>query len=140
MKRHTFIGPHLDHLDMFGDKVKARTTAIKANLPVIPGTDGPIENFDAAKAFAKEAGFPLMIKIQVVVVEKVCVLFAKESELEDAFHRAKSEAQKSFGNSEVYIERYIDNPKHIEVQVIGDEYVLFIYMSVIVLYNVVIKR
>lgn len=118
----TFIGPHLDHLDMFGDKVKARTTAIKANLPVIPGTDGPIENFDAAKAFAKEAGFPLMIKATSGGGGKGMRIVREESELEDAFHRAKSEAQKSFGNSEVYIERYIDNPKHIEVQVIGDEY------------------
>ena len=117
-----FIGPHLDHLDMFGDKVKARTTAIKANLPVIPGTDGPIENFDAAKAFAKEAGFPLMIKATSGGGGKGMRIVREESELEDAFHRAKSEAQKSFGNSEVYIERYIDNPKHIEVQVIGDEY------------------
>ncbi|PTK33640.1 pyruvate carboxylase [Staphylococcus hominis] len=118
----TFIGPHLDHLDMFGDKVKARTTAIKANLSVIPGTDGPIENFDAAKAFAKEAGFPLMIKATSGGGGKGMRIVREESELEDAFHRAKSEAQKSFGNSEVYIERYIDNPKHIEVQVIGDEY------------------
>ena len=118
----TFIGPHLDHLDMFGDKVKARTTAIKANLPVIPGTDGPIENFDAAKAFAKEAGFPLMIKATSGGGGKGMRIVREESELENAFHRAKSEAQKSFGNSEVYIERYIDNPKHIEVQVIGDEY------------------
>ncbi|MCI2846707.1 pyruvate carboxylase [Staphylococcus hominis] len=118
----TFIGPYLDHLDMFGDKVKARTTAIKANLPVIPGTDGPIENFDAAKAFAKEAGFPLMIKATSGGGGKGMRIVREESELEDAFHRAKSEAQKSFGNSEVYIERYIDNPKHIEVQVIGDEY------------------
>ncbi|OFM79373.1 pyruvate carboxylase [Staphylococcus sp. HMSC074B09] len=118
----TFIGPHLDHLDMFGDKVKARTTAIKANSPVIPGTDGPIENFDAAKAFAKEAGFPLMIKATSGGGGKGMRIVREESELEDAFHRAKSEAQKSFGNSEVYIERYIDNPKHIEVQVIGDEY------------------
>ena len=56
-----FIGPHLEHLDMFGDKVKARTTAINANLPVIPGTDGPIESFEAEQ-FANEAGYPLMIK------------------------------------------------------------------------------
>ncbi|WP_198647960.1 pyruvate carboxylase [Staphylococcus capitis] len=116
-----FIGPHLEHLDMFGDKVKARTTAIKANLPVIPGTDGPIESFEAAKQFAEEAGFPLMIKATSGGGGKGMRIVREESELEDAFHRAKSEAEKSFGNSEVYIERYIDNPKHIEVQVIGDE-------------------
>ncbi|SQA12609.1 pyruvate carboxylase [Staphylococcus aureus] len=65
----------------------------------------------------------------------------EESELEDAFHRAKSEAEKSFGNSEVYIERYIDNPKHIEVQVIGDDMeISYTYLNVIVQYNVVIKK
>ena len=106
---------------MFGDKVKARTTAIKADLPVIPGTDGPIESFEAAKQFAQEAGFPLMIKATSGGGGKGMRIVREESELEDAFHRAKSEAEKSFGNSEVYIERYIDNPKHIEVQVIGDE-------------------
>lgn len=116
-----FIGPHLEHLDMFGDKVKARTTAIKADLPVIPGTDGPIESFEAAKQFAQEAGFPLMIKATSGGGGKGMRIVREESELEDAFHRVKSEAEKSFGNSEVYIERYIDNPKHIEVQVIGDE-------------------
>lgn len=116
-----FIGPHLEHLDMFGDKVKARTTAIKADLPVIPGTDGPIESFEAAKQFAQEAGFPLMIKATSGGGGKGMRIVREESELEDAFHRAKSEAEKSFGNSEVYIERYIDTPKHIEVQVIGDE-------------------
>lgn len=107
---------------MFGDKVKARTTAINAKLPVIPGTDGPIENFEAAKAFAQEAGFPLMIKATSGGGGKGMRIVREEGELEDAFHRAKSEAEKSFGNSEVYIERYIDNPKHIEVQIIGDEY------------------
>ncbi|RIL70478.1 pyruvate carboxylase [Staphylococcus devriesei] len=117
-----FIGPHLDHLDMFGDKVKARTTAIKANLPVIPGTDGPIENYESARTFAHEAGFPLMIKATSGGGGKGMRIVRHESELEDAFYRAKSEAEKSFGNSEVYIERYIDNPKHIEVQIIGDEY------------------
>ncbi len=107
---------------MFGDKVKARTTAINANLPVIPGTDGPIESFEAAEQFANEAGYPLMIKATSGGGGKGMRIVRESSELEDAFHRAKSEAEKSFGNSEVYIERYIDNPKHIEVQVIGDEF------------------
>lgn len=117
-----FIGPHLEHLDMFGDKVKARATALKANLPVIPGTDGPMESYEAAQSFANEAGYPLMIKATSGGGGKGMRIVHEESELEDAFHRAKSEAEKSFGNSEIYIERYIDNPKHIEVQVIGDDY------------------
>ena len=105
---------------MFGDKVKARTTAIKADLPVIPGTDGPIKSYELAKEFAEEVSST--IKATSGGGGKGMRIVREESELEDAFHRAKSEAEKSFGNSEVYIERYIDNPKHIEVQVIGDEH------------------
>ena len=107
---------------MFGDKVKARETAIKADLRVIPGTDGPIESYEAAVAFAETAGFPLMIKATSGGGGKGMRIVRTSEELEDGFNRAKSEAEKSFGNSEVYIEKYIDNPKHIEVQVIGDEH------------------
>ena len=117
-----FIGPHLEHLDMFGDKVKARETSIKADLPVIPGTDGPIESYEAAQDFANEAGYPLMIKATSGGGGKGMRIVRSNDELEDAFYRAKSEAEKSFGNSEVYIEKYIDNPKHIEVQIMGDEH------------------
>ncbi|UXU51717.1 pyruvate carboxylase [Staphylococcus arlettae] len=117
-----FIGPHLEHLDMFGDKVKARETAIKADLPVIPGTDGPIESYEAAQDFANEAGYPLMIKATSGGGGKGMRIVRSNDELEDALYRAKSEAEKSFGNSEVYIEKYIDNPKHIEVQIMGDEH------------------
>ncbi|MDF4072381.1 ATP-grasp domain-containing protein, partial [Staphylococcus aureus] len=77
----------------------------------------PIKSYELAKEFAEEAGFPLMIKATSGGGGKGMRIVREESELEDAFHRAKSEAEKSFGNSEVYIERYIDNPKHIEVQV-----------------------
>ena len=126
---------------MFGDKVKARTTAIKANLPVIPGTDGPIENFDAAKAFAKEAGFPLMIKATSGGGGKGMRIVREESELEDAFHRAKSEAQ-----NHLVIVKYISKdtsiiPNILKFKLLAmNMVILFIYMSVIVLYNVVIKR
>ena len=116
-----FIGPHIEHLDMFGDKVKARTTAINAKLPVIPVQMDRLKTLKR-KAFAQEVGFPLMIKATSGGGGKGMRIVREEGELEDAFHRAKSEAEKSFGNSEVYIERYIDNPKHIEVQIIGDEY------------------
>src|SRR5699024_6049684 len=117
-----FIGPELKHLDMFGDKVKARATALDADLPVIPGTDGSVESFEEVEAFAKESGFPIIIKAISGGGGKGMRIVNSESELEDAYQRAKSEAGKSFGNSEVYVEKYIDQPKHIEVQIIGDEH------------------
>src|SRR5699024_9227163 len=113
-----FIGPELKHLDMFGDKVKARATALDADLPVIPGTDGSVESFEEVEAFAKESGFPIIIKAISGGGGKGMRIVNSESELEDAYQRAKSEAGKSFGNSEVYVEKYIDQPKHIEVQII----------------------
>ena len=103
-------------------KSKLEKRAIKADLRVIPGTDGPIESYEAAVAFAETAGFPLMIKATSGGGGKGMRIVRTSEELEDGFNRAKSEAEKSFGNSEVYIEKYIDNPKHIEVQVIGDEH------------------
>lgn len=115
-----FVGPELEHLDMFGDKVKARATAIRANLPVIPGTDGPVADLTEAQAFADTAGYPLMIKATSGGGGKGMRIVREASELAEAFTRAKSEAEKSFGSSEVYIEKFIDEPKHIEVQVIGD--------------------
>ncbi|MBI5974487.1 pyruvate carboxylase [Staphylococcus canis] len=115
-----FIGPETRHLEMFGDKVKARTTAINAGLPVIPGTNGPIQDYREAQAFADSAGYPLMVKATNGGGGKGMRIVRHEQELEEAFERAQSEAKKSFGSSEVYIEKYIESPKHIEVQIIGD--------------------
>ncbi|MGV3243688.1 pyruvate carboxylase [Staphylococcus sp. 11262D007BW] len=117
-----FIGPSTKHLNMFGDKVKARETAIDAGLSVIPGTDGPVDNFKDAQAFAESAGYPLMVKATSGGGGKGMRIVREAKELEDAFERAKSEAKKSFGSSEVYIEKYIENPKHIEVQIMGDHH------------------
>ncbi|MDT3994722.1 pyruvate carboxylase, partial [Mammaliicoccus fleurettii] len=117
-----FIGPELRHLDMFGDKVKARATAIEAGVPVIPGTEGSVQSFEEVEEFTKQSGFPVIIKAISGGGGKGMRIVNDASELEDAYQRAKSEAGKSFGNSEVYVEKYIDQPKHIEVQVIGDEH------------------
>ena len=92
------------------------------NCLLFPVQMDRLKTLKQRKAFAQEAGFPLMIKATSGGGGKGMRIVREEGELEDAFHRAKSEAEKSFGNSEVYIERYIDNPKHIEVQIIGDEY------------------
>ena len=90
-----FIGPELKHLDMFGDKVKARSTAIAADVPVIPGTDGAVESFEEVEAFTKEHGFPVIIKAISGGGGKGMRIVNNASELEDAYQRAKSEAGKS---------------------------------------------
>ncbi|SFD83197.1 pyruvate carboxylase [Lentibacillus persicus] len=115
-----FIGPTSEHLNMFGDKVKARTQAVNAGLPVIPGTDGPVSSLAEVKAFGKEHGFPIIIKASLGGGGRGMRIVRNEESLDEAFDRAKSEARAAFGSEEVYVERLIENPKHIEVQIIGD--------------------
>ncbi|WP_100399470.1 pyruvate carboxylase [Bacillus sp. FJAT-44742] len=116
-----FIGPETEHLEMFGDKVKARETAIKAEIPVIPGSDGPVGSFEEVKKFSDEHGFPFIIKASLGGGGRGMRIVRSPEALKDAFERAKSEAKSSFGNDEVYVEKFIENPKHIEVQILGDK-------------------
>ncbi|MDF2065632.1 pyruvate carboxylase [Bacillus sp. Cr_A10] len=115
-----FIGPTSEHLDMFGDKVKARDQAVKAGIPVIPGSDGPVENLEDVRAFGKAHGYPLMIKASLGGGGRGMRVVQTEEELDSAYERAKSEAKAAFGSDEVYVEKFIDQPKHIEVQILGD--------------------
>nr|WP_251047820.1 pyruvate carboxylase [Planococcus sp. ISL-109] len=115
-----FIGPTSRHLDMFGDKVKARGQAIAAGIPVIPGTDGPVESLEEIEAFSKQAGFPLMIKASLGGGGRGMRIVKDQSELASAYERAKSEAKAAFGSDEMYVEKFVDKPKHIEVQILGD--------------------
>ncbi|TDL39202.1 pyruvate carboxylase [Macrococcoides bohemicum] len=117
-----FIGPETKHLDMFGDKVKARATAEMAELPIIPGTKDAVTSFKEVKQFTDLYGFPIIIKAISGGGGKGMRIVNNQEELEEAYQRAQSEALKSFGNAEVYIEKYIDQPKHIEVQILGDMY------------------
>ncbi|MFD1360214.1 pyruvate carboxylase [Lentibacillus salinarum] len=117
-----FIGPTSDHLNMFGDKVKARTQAIAADLPVIPGSDGPVSSLDEVKAFGQHHGYPIIIKASLGGGGRGMRIVRNEESLSEAYDRAKSEAQAAFGSDDVYVEKLIENPKHIEVQVIGDEH------------------
>ncbi|MGM8364259.1 pyruvate carboxylase [Virgibacillus sp. W0181] len=117
-----FIGPTSEHLNMFGDKVKARMQAINAGLPIIPGTDGPVSSLEEVRAFGKQHGYPIIIKASLGGGGRGMRIVNKETELQDAYDRAKSEAKSAFGNDEVYAEKFIDNPKHIEVQIIGDHF------------------
>lgn len=115
-----FIGPRVDHLDMFGDKVKAKEQAKLANIPVIPGSDGPVSSLDDVMAFATTHGYPIIIKASLGGGGRGMRIVHEASEVEEAYTRAKSEAQSAFGSDEVYVERFVHNPKHIEVQIIAD--------------------
>ncbi|QPC46213.1 pyruvate carboxylase [Mangrovibacillus cuniculi] len=115
-----FIGPSTKHLDMFGDKVKARQQAILANIPVIPGSDGPVDSLKEVESFATKHGFPIIIKASLGGGGRGMRIVRSESELAQSYERAKSEAKAAFGNDEVYVEKFVERPKHIEVQILGD--------------------
>lgn len=115
-----FIGPTSEHLDMFGDKVKARQQAILANIPVIPGSDGPVNSLSELEAFGEKHGYPLMIKAALGGGGRGMRLVHTKNELATSYERAKSEAKAAFGSDEVYVEKAIIKPKHIEVQILGD--------------------
>ncbi|MDM5332600.1 pyruvate carboxylase [Ureibacillus composti] len=116
-----FIGPTSTHLHMFGDKVKAREQAIQANIPVIPGSDGPVNSLEEVAAFGEQYGYPLMIKAALGGGGRGMRLVQTKEELASAYERAKSEAKAAFGSDEVYVEKAIIKPKHIEVQILGDD-------------------
>lgn len=115
-----FIGPTSKQLDMFGDKVRAREQAIAAGLPVIPGSDGPISTVEEVATFGKSHGYPIIVKASLGGGGRGMRIIDSEEEVAQAFERAKSEAKAAFGSDEMYVEKYINKPKHIEVQILGD--------------------
>ncbi|MRX71688.1 pyruvate carboxylase [Bacillus lacus] len=115
-----FIGPETKHLEMFGDKVKARHQAVEAGIPVIPGSNGPVESINDVLRFAEQNGYPFIIKAALGGGGRGMRIVRSAEELSEAYDRAKSEAKAAFGNDEVYVEKLIENPKHIEVQILGD--------------------
>lgn len=115
-----FIGPKLHHLDIFGDKIKAKEAALAAGIPSIPGTDGPVADVNAVLAFGSEHGYPIMIKAALGGGGRGMRVARDEKEAREGFDRARSEAKAAFGSDEVYVEKYIADPKHIEVQILGD--------------------
>ncbi|GAA4703170.1 pyruvate carboxylase [Brevibacillus fulvus] len=117
-----FIGPSPELIERFGDKVEARNLAVAAGIPVIPGTPEPIESLQEAMLFAKEHGYPIIIKGVAGGGGRGMRIVRSQDELQEALERARSEARSSFGNAKVYLERYLEKPKHIEVQIIGDQH------------------
>lgn len=117
-----FVGPELRHLEMFGNKTRARETAISAGLPIIPGTQGAVKDFSELEDFVAQYGYPIMIKAVSGGGGKGMRIVQSADQLKESYDRAKSEAMSSFGDDRLYAERYVSNPKHIEVQIIGDQY------------------
>ncbi|PUB18051.1 pyruvate carboxylase [Paenisporosarcina sp. OV554] len=117
-----FIGPTSEHLNMFGDKVKARTQAVLAGIPVIPGSDGPVSSVEEVKAFGDANGYPLMVKASSGGGGRGMRVVPTANDVESAFERASSEAKAAFGSDELYVEKLVEKPKHIEVQILGDKH------------------
>ena len=124
-----FIGPKSDHIKTMGDKILAKKTAEKYGLPVIPGSNGEVKDFKDARYIAKDIGYPIIIKASAGGGGRGMVVVRDEKALEESIKKAKSEADKSFDNDTVYIEKYLQNPKHIEVQIIGDNYGNMIHLG-----------
>lgn len=115
-----FIGPRLEHLIMFGDKINARTQAQLAGIPMIPGSNGTVSSVEEVRAFGEKYGYPIIVKAVFGGGGRGMRVVHNADEVATAYDLARSEAKKSFGNDEVYLEKYLQNPKHIEVQIIGD--------------------
>ncbi|CAI5759554.1 unnamed protein product [Candida verbasci] len=117
-----WIGPSYKTIDSVGDKVSARTLAIENDVPVVPGTPGPVDNIKDAKTFVEKYGLPVIIKAAFGGGGRGMRVVKEGDDIEDAFKRATSEAKTAFGNGTCFIERFLDKPKHIEVQLLADNY------------------
>ncbi|WP_086244862.1 acetyl-CoA carboxylase biotin carboxylase subunit [Campylobacter devanensis] len=117
-----FIGPSVEAMALMSDKSKAKQMMMRAGIPVVPGSDGAIKDIEMAKKLASEIGYPVIIKAAAGGGGRGMRVVEKEEDLEKSFWSAESEAMSAFGDGTMYMEKYISNPRHIEVQVLGDEY------------------
>ena len=118
---YTFIGPSADMIDLMGDKVTAKQAAREAGIPVVPGSTGEIKTLDEAKIIAEEVGYPVLIKAASGGGGRGMQIAKDADDLERALSMASTEAKNAFGNAAVYLEKYLANPRHIEVQILGDQ-------------------
>ncbi|WP_138468530.1 acetyl-CoA carboxylase biotin carboxylase subunit [Poseidonocella sp. HB161398] len=116
----TFIGPTADHIRIMGDKITAKDTMKKLGVPCVPGSEGGVPTLDEARVVAAEIGYPVIIKATAGGGGRGMKLARTAEDLEFAFQTARSEAKSAFGNDEVYLEKYLGKPRHIEIQVFGD--------------------
>jgi len=117
-----FIGPTADMINKMGDKISAKETMIKAGVPVVPGGGGLLQSVDEAKSLARDMGFPVIIKATAGGGGKGMRIVWEESEMEKAYTTAKAEAAASFKNDGIYMEKFVEEPRHIEIQIAGDQY------------------
>lgn len=116
----TFIGASAENIRLMGNKSEAKATMKRFNVPTVPGSDGIVESADALDAIAAQTGFPLMIKASAGGGGKGMRIVRYKSELHEAYTLATNEAKSAFGNGDVYIEKFIENPRHVEIQILSD--------------------
>ncbi|MBT8416032.1 MAG: acetyl-CoA carboxylase biotin carboxylase subunit [Silicimonas sp.] len=116
----TFIGPSAEHIRIMGDKITAKETARDLGIPVVPGSDGGVPTLEDARAIGAQFGYPVIVKATAGGGGRGMKLAKTAADMENAFRTARSESKAAFGNDEVYIEKYLVKPRHIEIQVFGD--------------------
>lgn len=124
-----FIGPTPEMIHAMGDKITAKETMIKAGVPVIPGSDGLLQSQEEAKILAKEMGYPIILKATAGGGGKGMRVVWEEGELERAYDTAKAEAGASFKNDGIYMEKFVEEPRHIEIQIAGDQFGTVCHLS-----------
>jgi acetyl-CoA carboxylase biotin carboxylase subunit len=117
-----FIGPTPEAIRLMGDKSNARDAAKRAGVPILPGSDGPVKSVDDAMDVARTIGFPVILKASAGGGGRGMRIVGSEDALQGAYDAARSEAERAFGSADVYIEKYLEHPRHIEIQVFGDTY------------------
>ncbi len=115
-----FIGPSAEHIRIMGDKIEAKRTAKALGIPVVPGSEGGVSDIDEARRIADDIGYPVIVKATAGGGGRGMKVARAEADLETAINAAQSEAKAAFGNGDVYLEKYLVTPRHIEIQVLGD--------------------
>jgi len=123
-----FIGPSAYSIEVMGSKIAAKQAAQKFNVPMVPGTDKPLQSYEEAKSIAESVGYPILIKASAGGGGKGMRVVQTAAELEEQMRLAKSEALSAFGNDDVFIEKYVGAPKHIEIQLMGDQHGNYVYL------------
>jgi len=124
-----FIGPTPDMISSMGDKITAKETMIKASVPVIPGSDGLLSSLEEARGLGKEMGYPIILKATAGGGGKGMRVVWEDSEMEKAYSSAKAEAAASFKNDGIYMEKFVEEPRHIEIQIAGDQYGMICHLG-----------